>query len=340
MVAFTSKDVARKAGVSQSTVSYVMTGKRPISETTRLRVQAAIDELTYQPNQGARALKSQRTKVIGLIVPFGHGVDTAGVLPFIETITSSARAQDHEVLLNTSDEGSDGLRRLAGRQLCDAIVLMDIRGHGDDRIPVAADLGLPVVLVGVPADPMGLSCVDLDFAAAAELAVGELAETGHDRLVVLGYPAEITDRDVNYVRRFLDAATAAAARHGLPCEVLTSLEPHRAAADHAAALIEPGLVEIGRVGVIVPQSQIVQPFLHALSARGLRPGHDLSVIGLCTDAAAEEMEPPVTNVSLEPRDVSRRAMQSLFWLLEPTPAGPPPAIDLIPPRLTRRTSVM
>lgn len=335
MAAFTSKDVARLAGVSQSTVSYVMTGKRPISAATRQRVQAAIDELTYQPNQGARALKSQRTRVIGLFVPFGHGVDAAGVLPFIESITSSARAQDHEVLLNTADEGSAGLRRLAGRQLCDAIVLMDIRGHGDDRIPVAAGLGLPVILVGVPADPMGLSCVDLDFAAAAELAVAELAETGHDRLVVLGYPAGIIERDINYVRRFLDAATSAAARRGLPCEVITPIEPTRAAAAQAATRIGPG-----RVGVIVPQSQIVQPFLHALSARGRRPGLDLSVIGLCTDAAAEEMEPPVTNVSLEPRDVSRRAMQSLFWLLEPTPAGPPPAIDLIAPRLTRRTTVM
>src|SRR3954452_21456189 len=53
VVTFTSKDVARLAGVSQSTVSYVMTGKRPISESTRQRVLAAIEELTYEPNQGA-----------------------------------------------------------------------------------------------------------------------------------------------------------------------------------------------------------------------------------------------------------------------------------------------
>jgi DNA-binding LacI/PurR family transcriptional regulator len=314
-----------------------MTGKRPISERTRRRVLAAIDELTYEPHAGARALKSQRTRVVGLIVPFGHGVDTAGVLPFIETITSSAREQDHEVLVNTADEGSAGLRRLAGRQLCDAIVLMDIRGRGDERIAVAAALPLPVILVGVPDDPMGLNCVDLDFAQAAELAVGELAATGHERLIILGYPAEIIERDANYVRRFLGAADGAAQRHGLPCELITPIEPTRAAAEAAAA-------RIGRLGaktgVIVPQSQLVQPLLHALTARGVRPGRDLSVIGLCTDDAAESIEPPVTNVSLEPRDVSRRAMRSLFWLLEPTPVGPPPAIDLIPPRLTRRKTVL
>src|SRR6266496_3357733 len=148
VVAFTSKDVARVAGVSQSTVSYVMSGKRPISERTRQRVRAAIDELTYEPNAGARALASQRTCVIGLVVPFGSGSDTTGLLPFIETIAGTARANDHEVLLVTADEGPAGLRRLAGRSLCDAIVLMDIRAD-DERVAVAASLRIPVILIGV-----------------------------------------------------------------------------------------------------------------------------------------------------------------------------------------------
>ncbi len=67
---FTSKDVARIAGVSQSTVSYVMTGKRPISERTRQRVLAAMEQLTYEPHAGARALAGRRTRVVGLVVRF------------------------------------------------------------------------------------------------------------------------------------------------------------------------------------------------------------------------------------------------------------------------------
>jgi DNA-binding LacI/PurR family transcriptional regulator len=139
----TSRDVARVAGVSQSTVSYVMSGRRSISAETRKRVLDAIEQLTYQPNAGARALASQRTQVIGLVVPFGPGADTAGLLPFIETIASCARAEDHDVLLVTTDEGAAGLTRLAGRALCDAIVLMDIEAD-DARIPVAAALKVPV----------------------------------------------------------------------------------------------------------------------------------------------------------------------------------------------------
>ena len=105
MAKFTSKDVARLAGVSQSTVSYVMSGNRPISEATRGRVLEAIEALTYQPNAGARALASQRTRVVGVMVVPVHGPDLdgvpdAGILPFIETIASSAR--DHDDVLVTA----------------------------------------------------------------------------------------------------------------------------------------------------------------------------------------------------------------------------------------------
>jgi DNA-binding LacI/PurR family transcriptional regulator len=335
---FTSKDVARLAGVSQSTVSYVMSGKRTISEETRRRVHDAIAQLTYQPNAGARALASQRTSVIGLMVPAYAGADPAGQLPFIQTITSSARAHDHDVLLVTSDEGSAGLRRLAGRSLCDAIVLMDIEAR-DERVPVAAALPVPVVLIGVPSDPEGLYCVDVDFASGAQMAVDELAATGHERLAVLGYPLQTLERDMNYVGRLMDAFEHAAGRHGLPYEVIQPVEIGRAAADDAVArvLADGGS---GRLGIVVSNALAPQPVLHALAARGVVPGRDVSVIALYADAVAQETEPPVTNVSLEPRDVSRRAMETLFWLLEPTIAGPPPAVDLVAPRLTRRATVM
>ncbi|MFI5953396.1 LacI family DNA-binding transcriptional regulator [Cryptosporangium sp. NPDC051539] len=338
MAAFTSKDVARLARVSQSTVSYVMSGKRPISDETRRRVLDAIDHLTYEPNAGARALASQRTNVVGLVVPFGRGADTTGLLPFIETIAGAARARDHDVLLVTTDEGAAGIRRLAGRSMCDAIILMDLHARDDDRLPVAAEVRTPVILIGVPDDPHGLHCVDLDFALAARLAVDELAACGHDRLALVGHPAEIVHRDLNYVNRFYDAARRTAHGHGLPLEVIAPVEWGREAAGVAADRLV-ALADGHRLGVVIPASNTVQPIVHALTARGLAPGRDVSVIGLCTDLSAAEGEPPVTNVSLEPRDVSRRAMETLFRLLD-SPVARPPTIELITPELTRRQTVM
>ncbi|MEU8616153.1 substrate-binding domain-containing protein, partial [Actinoplanes sp. NPDC048791] len=72
---------------------------------------------------------------------------------------------------------------------------------------------------------------------------------------------------------------------------------------------------------------------------GHQPGRDLSVVGLCPDALAAGTTPPVTNVSLEPRDVSRRAMRTLFRLLDRDPTAAEP-VELITPRLTRRRTTL
>jgi Transcriptional regulators len=93
------------------------------------------------------------------------------------------------------------------------------------------------------------------------------------------------------------------------------------------------------LGIVVPNTSALQPILNALQVRGVVPGRDVSLVALCTDVVAEQAEPPLTNLSIEPRDVSLRAMETLFKLLEPL-GGAPPAIDLVPPRLTRRDSVL
>jgi DNA-binding LacI/PurR family transcriptional regulator len=343
----TSRDVARLAGVSQSTVSYVMSGRRTISAETRHRVESAIAQLAFQPNAGARALKSQRTRVIGLVVPFGAGADTSGLLPFIETIATCAREQDHDILLVTRDEGSAGLTRLASRSLCDAIVLMDIEAR-DARIPVAAALPVPVMLIGVPDEPLGLPCVDLDFDLAGRLAVDHLAATGADRIVLLGHPREAVERELNFIGRFRRGATQAAAAHGLPCAIVD--QPERGPAGVAAALAEAvGASRAGehhgagrhprtseRVGLVVHDTEAVQPVVQALSVLSRVPGKGLTVVGLCPDALAESTDPPVTNVSLEPRDVSRRAMRTLFRLLDRDRTAEAEPVELIAPRLTLR----
>jgi DNA-binding LacI/PurR family transcriptional regulator len=256
-----------------------------------------------------------------------------GLLPFIETITSCARERDHDVLLVTTDEGSSVLTRLGGRSLCDAIVLMDIEA-GDGRIPVAASLRVPVILIGVPDDTAGLPCVDVDFALAARMAVDELARLGHRRVAVIGHSPEVVARDINFVRRFQRGVDEAARAHGLQVVVVAPVEPTRegarAAVDQALAHGSEGL------GLVVPNSAAIHLVLRALAERGVTPGRDVSVVGMCTDAAAEAMEPAVTNVSLEPRDVSARAMRTLFELLDADGAPPPGAVELVTPRLTRR----
>lgn len=152
----TITDVARHAGVAASTVSYVLSGKRAISATTRQRVLASIRTLGYHPNAGARALASKRANVIALVLPLRAGMHLPVLMQFATTVVTTARAHEHDVLLVTADEGEAGLRRVAATALVDGLVLMDVELH-DRRVPLLRELTRPSVLIGLPADPAGLT---------------------------------------------------------------------------------------------------------------------------------------------------------------------------------------
>lgn len=217
--AVTIAEVARHAGVAVSTVSYVLSGKRAISETTRARVLRSIGELGYHPNAGARALASRRSNVIALVLPLRAGMHLPVLMQFASSVVAMARRHDHDVLLMTADEGPDGLRRVAASSMVDGMVLMDVE-LDDPRVPLLRGLEEPSVLIGFPADPSGLTCVDLDFARAGALCVEHLTSLGHRRLALLGAPSVVYERGTGYARRTREGFVEAAGEAGvaLPCE--------------------------------------------------------------------------------------------------------------------------
>lgn len=323
----TSADVAREAGVSQSTVSYVMSGKRPISATTRRRVEDAIARLTYEPHAGARALAGHRTSTIAVVMPLRRSSSAERLMMFVEEITLAARGRDFDVLLVTADEGPAGLRRVAGRSLCDAVVVMEV-GTADERVEIARGLSLPVVFVGVPEDSAGLDCLDFDFESAGGLLVGELADTGHRTVDVLGWGPLVVAEGFNYVPRFRRGARRAAEERGVQ---LRWHEPAgerdvRQVVDAALAASEPaGLLLV----TAIPET------LRALGDRGARPGRDVDVVALATDGEAEAYA--LTAASTHPRDVSRRVMERVFALVD-RDVAPGAGPDLVPATLVRRAS--
>src|SRR5690606_33270351 len=114
-----------------STISYVLTGSRPISEGTHRRVEEAIDALGYHPNSGARALRSRRSGVIGLLVPSGG--DDAILTTFIGAISRCAQTAGYDVLLVTAQEGGRGISRVARTGVCDGLILMEVDRY-DERV--------------------------------------------------------------------------------------------------------------------------------------------------------------------------------------------------------------
>jgi len=107
----TLQDVARRAGVSIATVSYVLNGTRSVSPEVEARVREAVRALQYRPNRLARGLRRKRTHVIGLVVPDSANPFFAEIARGLEDLSF---AHDHSVILCNSDEDPAKEQRYLG----------------------------------------------------------------------------------------------------------------------------------------------------------------------------------------------------------------------------------
>ena len=107
------KDVAAKAGVSISTVSYVMSGKRSIGEETKKKVLKAAQELGYQPNLQARSLRGEPTRVLALSSPVHEYTDYSNYASFFFALATRARRYNYDILLLMHEYGDRELTRIA-----------------------------------------------------------------------------------------------------------------------------------------------------------------------------------------------------------------------------------
>ncbi|QOV37990.1 LacI family DNA-binding transcriptional regulator [Streptomyces ferrugineus] len=324
-------DVARHAGVSPSTVSYALSGKRPISEETRRRVAESIRTLGYRPHAGARTPTGRMSNVLALVVPLRAGIDVRVAMRFAVSVVTTARRHGHDVLLLTQEESEEGLRRITETASADGLIVMDVQLH-DPRLPLLRSLDRPSVLIGFPADPAGLTCVDLDFEAAGERCVEHLVRLGHRVVALVGSPPEVYVRGTAFAQRVVRGFTTAADRERLtsavhPCEASP-------AAAHAVAgqlLREhPGLT-----GLVVHNEAILEPLIDAFEGLGLRVPVDLSVTAICPDELAESVRVPVTSVALPAAEVAARAVELLVGKLGGEGV---PGVTLLAPRLTERGS--
>ena len=307
----TIDDVARSAGVSTSTVSYVLSGKRPISAPTRLRVEKAIRDLGYRPHAGARALASNRTNVIALMAPLRVDVNVNVIMQFVAGVVTSARSFDYDVLLLTQDDAA-GLDRVASGSMVDALVVMDIEAE-DPRIPVLAGLRQPTILIGLPRQPQGLSCVDLDFDGAGHLAVSHLAGLGHTKIGLIGSPAAVLERHTSYAERLLRGFRSEVAERGVDA-VHVSCESSQTGAVEA---VDQLLADMPDVTAVIVHNEVALPYVvAALRARGCSTPENISVLAVCPPDVADAQPVPLTSIDLPAHTIGRVAVEMAMARLD------------------------
>ncbi|MFD8706938.1 LacI family DNA-binding transcriptional regulator [Kitasatospora sp. NPDC059648] len=332
----TLADVARHAGVSSSTVSYALSGKRPISDGTRTRIEQAITDLGYHPHAGARALAGKRSHIIALVVPLHPEVHVPTMMEIAIAVTVAAREHGYDVLLLTNDEGPEGVRRVAATGLADGVILMDVR-LDDDRVPVLRAEDIPAALIGLPDDPAGLSCVDHDFATAGALCADHLADLGHRDIAFIGYSSGVYRRHAGYAERTLNGFRARAERRELrflhrPCE-----GTYESTAGTLARILAD---RPDTTGFVVQNEAAIGPLLSLLRASGRTVPEDASVIAICPDPMAEQHSPRLTSVTSPKKDLGQVAVDQVMARIAATAAGEEPQDQLLlmPPELVVRES--
>ncbi|MFC4071078.1 LacI family DNA-binding transcriptional regulator [Actinoplanes subglobosus] len=308
----TINDVAKAAGVSPSTVSYVLSGRRPISAETRARVQAAIAELGFHPHAGARALASSKTNVIALVAPLRVDVNVPVIMQFATAVVTAARSYNHDVLLLTKDEGTAGLERVAHSTMVDALILMDLE-RDDLRIPALRKLKQPSVLIGLPSDHTGIACVDLDFGAAAREALTHLAGHGHRRIGLVGPSPAVYKRQTTYADRFLSGFLEASAE----LELRTVTHPCEPGAEGVRSCLADLDAELdGLTALVVHNEEALRPLLDLLHATGRRVPDDVSIVAVCPRDVATAMPIHLTSIDIPAHDVGTLAVETAMRLLD------------------------
>ena len=313
----TSVDVARRAGVSQSTVSLVFSGKAPgrISARTEEAVRAAAEELGYRPNVAARALKTGAARTVALVVPDITNPFFGGLLRGAQT---AARAAGYAVALidtnNDRDWGAASAEALRAGP-ADGLLLVEV-----DPPPRAAG-SEPIVVI--ESESRGHPSVRLDVARGTEAAVRHLLELGHRRI---GHVASVHDRPTFRLRR-----RAVDRLVGDDVQRIGSEFTLESARDAAREL----LTEHAELTALFCDDDVVAAGAY-LGARALDlriPG-DLSVVGFDGLDIGRVLDPPVTTVVADAGELGRIAFELLAAQLQ----GKRPRSRVLPVELEVRGS--
>jgi DNA-binding LacI/PurR family transcriptional regulator len=319
----TIKDVAERAGVAPSTVSYVLSGSRKISEDTRQAVRRAIDELGYHPRASARTLRSTRTNVLALALPRAAGGYRAVDGRFAIDICDAARGHGFDVLMLTHQEGVPGLLRIARSGQADAAILMAIEME-DPRIAAMRELAFPTALLGRSADDEPMPWTDLDWEASAALSVHELAAAGHRDIAYLATTEHEIQARRGYALRGVAGARRAAAETGAEVQV------HQSTGDMARLARRVHSLLTGDrppTGLIVQHVAALPHILAAIAAAGLRVPEDVQVMAvgnLSDDVGGRDLPRIELPVSLMAAEVTRLTVAAIAARAEgrdPFPVG-------------------
>jgi DNA-binding LacI/PurR family transcriptional regulator len=329
----TIRDVAKKAGVSVSTVSYALSGVRPVSTETRERIQTAIEELNFTPNLLARGLINKRTRIIALLFPtLELSLLDDLTAEFITSITNVTHQYDYGLLLFTHQKGEREIQQFVKQGLVDGIILMEVKRH-DPRVDLMMKAGYPFSLIGHSEHSDGISLVDMDFYTAYRLAVQHLVELHHRKIAFLPTIMDIDHPEHNYLYESIRGFRETVAEMAIEGTIHGCKPTNQGGYEAMKDLLEkhPAIS-----AVIVGNELIYNGASQALQEKGLNVPEDFSIIGVISSRSAEKYTPKITTITLPSIEMGRLGAEFLIQQLEDPKFIPQQVI--LPPKFIVRQS--
>lgn len=303
----TLHDVARLAGVSIKTVSNVVNDYPYVRAATRERVQAAIDELGYQPNLSARSLRSGRSGVIGLVLP---ELSLSYFAELADAVIS--HAESHGLVVIIERTGADRERELAvlsspRMRMTDGVIFSPLGMGQEDADRLNVDF--PLVLLGERIFGGPVDHVTMRNVEAARAATEFLIAAGRRRIALIGaHPDEELGSAALRLRGYQEALSAAEIAYD-PALVRSTTLWHRAnGADAARELMASGVAFDALFGL---NDALTLGSMRALQEGGLGIPDDVAVMGFDNIEEAQYAVPSLTTIDPGREQIARRAVDLL-----------------------------
>lgn len=298
----TTEDVAKAAGVSRATVSYVLNNVKgkTISEETREKIMRAVKELEYKPNFFAKGLRTSSSKTVALILPSITDPTMPIMVKGVETATNfseySLLIHDNESIARSKIEAIETLCERA----IDGVIYAYPRDSDDDMVIqyLVNKRKMPTVVIGKKYERYEVSCVRFDHYNAGEMIADYLYGLGHERIALM-----ITGSMTQIKKLRLDGINSVLKKHGLKCDLIQDrntpgantlfFDTHEYELGFFSTidLVEKGLAYTAIIGT---NNIVAAGILNALKSKGIAVPQTVSVTSFGGYFISEIVDPKLT----------------------------------------------
>jgi len=332
----TMEDIARESGLSTMTVSRALSNKGYVSERSRKLVLAAAKKFDYQVNMLARQLSSNRTYLLGVIVPFKGLLGTYYLGQVLQGMQQTLSGSGYHLALFDceSEDFNDGTKcaNLCRQRRVDGLVV--VAPGQDDQFPLTfANLNMPLVVIGSLFRQRTINCVDVDNLGTAYEVTEYLIRLGHTRIGFLRGPAHLrnaTEREQGFRKSLVAHGVRTVEKWILQGDYETRKAFHVA--------LELLSKEDRPTAIFAANDLMAYGVLDAARMLGLNVPEDLSVAGFDDLEGSAESVPSLTTVAQPMKRLGQVAAKHLLDTLNAKDAAPAVLHEKLSARMVLRAS--